>query len=464
MRLSHKTFGLVLGHWVFVRNERAGSLLENFFISTVVSILVIRLYLRLAAGTPATTQLTIRVATESTVADLHFAHVLWGGLLMLAALVLALTFLSRSARELTAILGGIGFGAFIDELGKFITGDNNYFFQPSIALIYLTLVLLFIFIRVLLRPRPLSHRDALANALEVAKLSVIRDAAPEDRSHALGLLARWPSPDPVGDMVRQALQHMEGVPQRQPHVLERAKKLLNYLYQRLARTWWFPIAVVAFFVFQSVGSLYETLSTITWSEALAAWLGASILAVLVLYVFRHRSSPWQALASVGIILMALLVASVLLIYQREPPPALGDWLKPVPLNSDIEAGTGFSHRLIDLIEVIQLISPLISNVLAAFGILLIWHSRLAAYRLFHHAILVSILLTQFFVFYEDQFLGVIGLLPNLLILATLRYLIRAEELEAEKVTDQTTPLPHPTEAQDRQDATPSYPFRSDRSG
>ena len=447
MRLFGKIFRLILGHWVFVRNERAGSLLENFFISAVVSILVIRLYLRLAAGTLATTQLTLRVATETTVADLHFAHVLWGGLLMLVALVLALTFLSRSARELTAILGGIGFGAFIDELGKFITRDNNYFFQPSVALIYLTLVLLFIVIRVLLRPRPLSQRYALANALEIAKLSVIRDVGPEDRVRALGLLAHCSPQDPVGDIVRRALQHMEEIPQRQPHVLERAKKLLNYLYQRLARTWWFPSAVVAFFVFQSVGSLYETLATITWSEAVAAWLGASILAVLALYAFRHRSSPWQALASVGIILMALLIAWVLLAYQREPPQSLGDWLKPVPLNSNIEAGTGFSHRLISLIEVLKLISPLISNVMVAFGILFIWHSRLAAYRLFHHAILVSILLTQFFVFHEDQFLGVMGLLPNLLILATLRYLIRAEELEAEKVTAQTATLPRPAEAQ-----------------
>jgi hypothetical protein len=52
MGLFSKAFRLILGHWVFVRNERAGSLLENFFISAVVSVLVIRLYLRLAAGTP----------------------------------------------------------------------------------------------------------------------------------------------------------------------------------------------------------------------------------------------------------------------------------------------------------------------------------------------------------------------------------------------------------------------------
>lgn len=187
---------------------------------------------------------------------------------------------------------------------------------------------------------------------------------------------------------------------------------------------------------------------------LAAWLSAGLLAVLVLYVFRHRSSSLQALASVGIILIALLVAWALLIYQREPPQSLGDWLNPV--FSNIEAGTGLQHRIISLIEILQLISPLISNVLVAFGILVIWHSRLAAYRLFSYAILVSILLTQFFIFYEDQLLGVIGLLPHLLILATLRYLIRAEELEAEsreaeveKVAVRTATQPHPTGVEDQ---------------
>ncbi|HZA23123.1 MAG TPA: hypothetical protein VFA32_11060, partial [Dehalococcoidia bacterium] len=119
MRFFRKAFGLILGQWVFVRSERAGNLLENFFISAVIAIIVIRLYIRVFAGTPITTQLTVRVATASTTADLHFAHVLWGGLLMLVALILALAFLSRSARQLTAILGGIGFGVFIDELGKF---------------------------------------------------------------------------------------------------------------------------------------------------------------------------------------------------------------------------------------------------------------------------------------------------------------------------------------------------------
>src|SRR6185369_15433338 len=87
----------------------------------------------------------------------HIAHMLFGGFLMLIALLLVFSFLSRAAVHLAAIIGGLGFGTFIDELGKFITSDNNYFFQPTIAIIYVIFVLLF------LLSRALESRSRLSN-------------------------------------------------------------------------------------------------------------------------------------------------------------------------------------------------------------------------------------------------------------------------------------------------------------
>src|SRR5437764_1484822 len=92
----------------FIRNFDADSYQENFLVSAVVSIFVIRIFLRfthyphLGAG------------------SFHIAHMLWGGFFMLIALVIVFSFLSRSALNVAAIIGGIGFGTFIDELGKFI--------------------------------------------------------------------------------------------------------------------------------------------------------------------------------------------------------------------------------------------------------------------------------------------------------------------------------------------------------
>jgi hypothetical protein len=81
---------------------------------------------------------------------LHIAHALWGGLLLFIAVLLPLALANRWAIQGSAILGGIGIGLFIDEVGKFITQTNDYFFPPALSLIYgffLLTVLVFLYFR-----------------------------------------------------------------------------------------------------------------------------------------------------------------------------------------------------------------------------------------------------------------------------------------------------------------------------
>lgn len=122
------------------RNPNAARLVEHFLIVSVTTIVATRVLLGLT-GYP-----------ELGGPGLHIAHMLWGGLLMLAALLGLFIFVGRPVKETAAVVGGAGFGLFIDEVGKFVTRDNDYFFQPSFAIMYGIFVILFVLFRQLSLP------------------------------------------------------------------------------------------------------------------------------------------------------------------------------------------------------------------------------------------------------------------------------------------------------------------------
>src|SRR5437588_348044 len=155
-----------------------GELVDAFFVAAVSSILLIRIYLE-AAGYP-------RLGGGG----LHIAHVLWGGLGMLIGIVLLLVFLSSTTRFVAAIIGGGGFGAFIDELGKFVTSDNDYFFKPTAALVYVLFVLLFLAVRQVRTFRSLSPAESFVNAVEIAERLAVGEVSEADRDRALVLPGR----------------------------------------------------------------------------------------------------------------------------------------------------------------------------------------------------------------------------------------------------------------------------------
>src|SRR5512137_1082660 len=67
---------------------------------------------------------------------LHIAHVLWGGLLLFVGAIFPLIYANRWALTTSAVLAGMGVGLFIDEIGKFITSNNDYFYPAAAPIIY----------------------------------------------------------------------------------------------------------------------------------------------------------------------------------------------------------------------------------------------------------------------------------------------------------------------------------------
>ncbi len=95
--------------------------------------------------------------------ELHIAHILWGGLLLVLAGLFVLIVRGPWVRPIAAVGIGAGTGLFVDEIGKFITSTNDYFYPAAAPLIY-GVVLAFVLIFVLVRRRHAGH-DAAPEAL-----------------------------------------------------------------------------------------------------------------------------------------------------------------------------------------------------------------------------------------------------------------------------------------------------------
>jgi hypothetical protein len=350
------------------RNADFGELQETFLISAVSTILVIR------------TQLWLTNYPQLGGGGLHIAHLLYGGIFMVLAIGLLVTFLGRSPRFPAAIVGGMGFGFFIDELGKFITSDNNYFFEPAAALIYLIFVGLFLLTRSLQRRRGLSPTERLSNAIDLVGEAARRDFDAKEKSRALEFLEGADPSHPLVGPVRRLIVELDAIPAPAPSRLGRLARRLRDRYWHLIEKSWVRSAIV-------------------WIFALWALLSAIAIVELVF--------------SAGV--------------------DLGGARKGFGSDS-------FSN--LSFINVASLGSSTVSAVLVALGVRR-WHEgdRLAAYRLFDRALLVSIFLTRVFSFVESQFGAVFGVGLDLLLLVTIRYAAQQERRVEREAGEADQPAP-----------------------
>ncbi len=335
------------------RNADFGELQETFLVAAVATILVIR------------TQLWLTNYPQLGGRGLHIAHLLYGGIFMVVAIGILLTFVGRSPRRPAAILGGVGFGFFIDELGKFITADNNYFFKPAPALIYLIFIGLFMLARAMRRRGGLTPAERLSNAIELAAEAAQRKLDANQKRRALQLLDEADPASPLVEPVRRLLADLDAIPAPAPSRLARLADAVRGGYLDLIeRSSFRPV----------VGWIF------------AAW----------------------ALITVGAVFELVLPLGI------DVGGALGGF------RSD-----AFSH--LAFVNVASLAGGTASATLVAAGLRrLRRRGRLDAYRMFDRALLVSIFGTRVFAFVESQFGAVFGLGIDLLLLVTIRYMAEQE--------------------------------------
>ena len=226
-----------------VRGVDAGRYLETLLITAVAAVLAIRAFLILT-GFP-----------QIGGGGLHIAHVLWGGLLMLVALVLAVAFLGARARWLAAAVGGIGFGTFIDEVGKFVTADNDYFFRPAVAIIYVVFLALFFAFRRIISRVSLSPRARLANAADGLSAALVDDGGARRVEREIALVEPLGSSDPVAPPLAEALRAARSEVGGEPTRITRAVRAVRHAFDRFVRSRFVQRAVVALFVAVALASL-----------------------------------------------------------------------------------------------------------------------------------------------------------------------------------------------------------------
>ncbi|SCG48770.1 hypothetical protein GA0070613_1726 [Micromonospora inositola] len=257
------------------RSVEAASYLEAFVLSGVVTVLLTRAYLR-ATGYP-----------QLGGGGLHVAHVLWGGLLMAVGLGIALLFLGGGPRTAGAIVGGVGFGLFIDEVGKFVTSRTDYFYAPAAGIIYGAFALLVVLTQAVRGRTRLTPAERTANALDLV-LGGVPGGLTDRRRVAVLRLVRGSGPAAEAAVARL----LDAVPRREPPPVRfwqrwvtRSRRVVAWLTARR----WLVYPVVVYLVVEPVVTVAGVLlAGVTgeldqqreWGAVLGTSVAALITAVL----------------------------------------------------------------------------------------------------------------------------------------------------------------------------------------
>lgn len=320
-------------NWKPIEGSRATRYLLIMVVSLAITVSVTRLYLELT-GYP-------QLGNDT----FHIAHALWGGLLLAVSTTLMLIYLNRWVFFLSAALTGIGLGLFVDEIGKFITQTNDYFFPLAAPLIYITVllvVMLYLFIR---REDAYDARGNMYIALDNMKPLLdqhIDQQDYDDLREQLTRLAQQTERSEIARMAQALLDALptgsESLPLAKPGVIDslvaRGKQIeASYFRQTFIRR-----ILMFFFAIVGVGAVIEIVTLgliilnpvqlqdfiisdilidnplVTSSYSLFWYLGLMIVSVIVgvllfvafLAFLRHRDTMGTRLATVGLVISLTL--------------------------------------------------------------------------------------------------------------------------------------------------------------
>ncbi|MEP7040090.1 MAG: hypothetical protein ABI864_00795 [Chloroflexota bacterium] len=312
-----------------VRREGAEQYLFLTLVSFAATVMATRVYLELT-GYP-------RIGGG----ELHVAHALFGGFFLIVAAVLPISLTGRRVYRLAAVLGGIGIGLFIDEVGKFITTRNDYFYPAAAPLIYATFLLtVLVYLRVRRQTKP-DPRSLLLTSLQLLEETVDNDLQARERDELRHRLSAAAVLAPLEDQRRLATTLLGFVQSREtdiaPDEIHRFKPFLDWWAEH--RNDWIggrgarAALMIALLIsgvralidlavaVTQIGSVDPTVSTRLFSldmlhlvvEAIA---GSLLLAGSLLMILTGRDGLGSSLAEYGL-LVSLSLADLASFYLRQ---------------------------------------------------------------------------------------------------------------------------------------------------
>lgn len=298
--------------WKLVQRENATRFMLISLLSSVATVTIVRSFLALT-GYP-----------QIGSGTLHIAHVLWGGLILYIAAILPLIYLNPQLHLIGAILSGVGVGLFIDEVGKFITRQYDYFFPAAAPIIYVFFLFVVILVIMIRRPPAVDGRAELVQALEIVREQLYRPLDPTERAHVEQDMGRVIETD--GNILHQDLaRHLlelvradtRSAPERFPDWWMRIGDRLE-LWLTEQRLEWFLGIGMAFLSFLTLKNpLQEWLEEVIPNSALVAFLhahsGRQITAIEAQGLYNVR------LGLEVVVGLMLLISVILLLAGRNHP-------------------------------------------------------------------------------------------------------------------------------------------------
>ncbi|MFA4827427.1 MAG: hypothetical protein WC596_04240 [Candidatus Shapirobacteria bacterium] len=327
--------------WNLIKRENASEMVLIVMIWGVASLLLSRLFLELT-GYP-------KIGRGIW----HVSHALFGGMIMTAGMIWDMVFWGNRSKKIAAGIFGFGLGWFIDEIGKLLTMDYNYFFRPAIIFIYIFFVLFFILYRYLEKIQPKTTKELLYNAIDRLEEVVVDDLEKSER--------------------KELISDLKIVMKRGG---EQEKRLAGDLYKLVVRSKYID----------DKNNLNEKIWQTLKSWGYAIFSKKITLSILIM-------------VAVGYVVVGL--ADTAILWTRFKQNELWDfWLygKDLLTRTDISM---FS---------LKAIADLLTSIM--FGVGIFWVLRKRRKRginFFQYGLLVNIFLASVFRFYFEQFSGIFGL-------------------------------------------------------